>query len=638
MTSVYAGHLTTGEHAPRDENGAPLPNSSFILYQLGTTTPPVYYSDRIKSSTVPGPPTTDDKGNVDAWVEPGIYEYWFDGEKIQTVSVEEDNSEDDVALAAAIAAINASHYTKSEIDNLIASTGFVTGAELQANKNQNDGYLGLDGSGIAETAHLPTSATTSARTPTAHFSSHLPGGSDYLPPGTLIGSHVTKQYANYTANFGDVVVFVPDGASADTVTLPDPIANERPVTVVVSGEILEAPAMSIVIGSDTFTLAPSSATSPTWVAGAVMFVPSADSWQAIATDAATSEFLTYSTFQLGQINNPIQIVTDPSSSVALGSTGENFTRYVYTDPSLNTAILSQNAPVGQEIEIVQAQGAGQVHLTIGGTGSIFEPDNYKYTARPGSRVGLFVESNSDGVSAQWVAGGETAPLGGLTLATMIYDTFANRPAANAVIAQTQFFATDRKEMWQSDGATWTLRYGVGSTNLLIVAGGQYALPRIANNGDTISTSNQILKLTYFRAQKTQSISSITSWLGTTPAAATPTLSKYGLWTATENGALTGLVASTANDTALFTGSAHAIKTKATQAAYTLIKEQYYAVGALVVSGAAMPNWGGCFVGTDLESGDSERWAGQVTGQSDLPSTVAAGSVADASSVIQFRLT
>ncbi len=216
--------------------------------------------------------------------------------------------------------------------------------------------------------------------------------------------------------------------------------------------------------------------------------------------------------------------------------------------------------------------------------------------------------------------------------------FSARPAATGVLPETQFYATDRKEMWLSDGSNWSLQYGLGSTDLLVSTGGTFAMRRFANAFDNVGTGTQVLKLTYFRCQRTETISQIRTWVGAIAAAATPTISRFGLWTANPDGELTALVASTTNDTSLFMGSTQSAKTKSLSSSYQLIKEQYYAVGLLVVSSAATPQFAGTFVGVDAESGSGDRWAGQATGQTNLPSTLAAVSVVDASSVIQFQLT
>lgn len=97
MPSTYAGHYTD---PPRDSSGRPIPNATFQLFVPGGQVAPTYYTDRVKTTTIPGNPTSDEFGNVDIWPEPGVYEYWYNGTFIQLVTVAEDNGEDDAALTA----------------------------------------------------------------------------------------------------------------------------------------------------------------------------------------------------------------------------------------------------------------------------------------------------------------------------------------------------------------------------------------------------------------------------------------------------------------------------------------------------------------------------------------------------------
>lgn len=147
----------------------------------------------------------------------------------------------------------------------------------------------------------------------------------------------------------------------------------------------------------------------------------------------------------------------------------------------------------------------------------------------------------------------------------------------------------------------------------------------ATAGLTMTT--QTLRLSYFTAHKSVSVSSVLVLQGSTAAGATPTLVRFGLWTAGRDGALNALVASTANDTALLAGSANTEVTKALSASYTFIPGQRYAGGALVVTAATAPTILGR--GTGNVSATAKRvpcLSGSVGSQTDLPTSVAAGSV------------
>lgn len=140
----------------------------------------------------------------------------------------------------------------------------------------------------------------------------------------------------------------------------------------------------------------------------------------------------------------------------------------------------------------------------------------------------------------------------------------------------------------------------------------------------------LLQLVYFTAQRSETIASVKMLSAQTAAAATPTLVRFGIYEVAANGDLT-LVASTANDTAIFAGT-HTAYDKALSVAWGKVAGRRYAVAVLVVSGAAMPVlYGSMPVGAaavlDTLLSAAPRWTGQVAGQTDLPASVAAASVA-----------
>lgn len=167
--------------------------------------------------------------------------------------------------------------------------------------------------------------------------------------------------------------------------------------------------------------------------------------------------------------------------------------------------------------------------------------------------------------------------------------------------------------------------------------GETVLPRWTANGNTVGTASGSLKLSYFTALRTETITTVRLYVGAVVAGATPTLTRIGIWSATDDGALTGLVASTANDTALLTGSTNSSRTKALQSSWSKGRGNRYAIGVLVVTGATAPQFLGTFPGVSAETGDGQRWAGNVSGLTDLPTTQSAGSIGNATSVVQFHL-
>lgn len=160
-------------------------------------------------------------------------------------------------------------------------------------------------------------------------------------------------------------------------------------------------------------------------------------------------------------------------------------------------------------------------------------------------------------------------------------------------------------------------------NLLEI--GESTVPRhTANTASAVSTTSGNLRLTYFTATKTETTTQIRVGTGTTAAGATPTLCRLGLYTVAGSGDIT-LVASTANDTTLF-ANINTAYTKAWQVAYPKVAGVRYAIGLLVVSGAATPTLNGCALSSAAEGAIAPRLTGNVGSQTDLPASVAAGSI------------
>jgi hypothetical protein len=150
--------------------------------------------------------------------------------------------------------------------------------------------------------------------------------------------------------------------------------------------------------------------------------------------------------------------------------------------------------------------------------------------------------------------------------------------------------------------------------------GEETLQRPAVTGTAQTTSGR-LTLTYFTARAATVATNVSVSSGGTAAAATPTLARIGLYLVNADNTLT-LVASTANDTTLFAAT-FTTYTKAFTASYTMIPGQRYAVGIIVVSGAAVPTFAGAGPSVSAMALVAPRIAGYLTGQSDLPSTVTA---------------
>jgi hypothetical protein len=160
--------------------------------------------------------------------------------------------------------------------------------------------------------------------------------------------------------------------------------------------------------------------------------------------------------------------------------------------------------------------------------------------------------------------------------------------------------------------------------------GQETFSRYWATSNTITVTSGVLKLTYFTADATEAVNSLGAFTGAQAAAATPTLCKMALFSVAGNGDLT-LIAVTANDTSLF-AAATTRYTKATTAQATRTAGQRYAHGLLVVTGTTAPQMAGATPSIALVGDFPVRIYGQLTGQTDIPSSIPAGSLTNSNTM------
>lgn len=143
-----------------------------------------------------------------------------------------------------------------------------------------------------------------------------------------------------------------------------------------------------------------------------------------------------------------------------------------------------------------------------------------------------------------------------------------------------------------------------------------------------ATGTGNLRLAYFTARKSETVTQVRMWTGGTAAAATPTLCRIGVYSVAANGDL-ALVAATANDVTLF-AAANTAYTRALTASFAKVAGQRYAIGPLIVTAAAAPTvlGNGLWGSTPAELGAAPRLAGVLSSQADLPTTALAASVGD----------
>lgn len=144
--------------------------------------------------------------------------------------------------------------------------------------------------------------------------------------------------------------------------------------------------------------------------------------------------------------------------------------------------------------------------------------------------------------------------------------------------------------------------------------------------------------TYFTADKSETVSTISAYT-VGAAAATPTLCRMGIYSVAANGNLT-LAAACANDTTLF-ASANTAYARTLTVSLSKVAGQRYAAALIVVTGTTMPT----MVGHQMASAagvvgiyrDAPPLVGIMGGQTDLPSSISAGSLATYSFRPAFKL-
>lgn len=136
-----------------------------------------------------------------------------------------------------------------------------------------------------------------------------------------------------------------------------------------------------------------------------------------------------------------------------------------------------------------------------------------------------------------------------------------------------------------------------------------------------------MRAAYFKAHRNLTVSTVATATASTPAAATPTLCRVGIYSVAPNGDLT-LIGSTANDVTLWNTS-NTLHTRNLSAPVNLVAGNTYAVGLLIVTSQTPPTIviGGP-PGPGTLHGASPRITSAVTGITDLPASVLAGALAD----------
>lgn len=215
------------------------------------------------------------------------------------------------------------------------------------------------------------------------------------------------------------------------------------------------------------------------------------------------------------------------------------------------------------------------------------------------------QTGSDAVRAVTPAGAAAtyapiASLVALPLGLSDLDTTGTK-ASTTVLHGDGSWMTD-KSIWDIDSSVETMsRQEVNSSGVALNSSGRVAF-------------------TYFIANKSLLAGHVNLMMGATGAAATPTLARFGLYTVAADGQV-DLVASTANNTTVFSTGSAAITAQAITVPYQLVKGTKYALAIIVVTGAALPTFCGQAMGSNNLAFVDPIMMSARAGQSDLPSSI-----------------
>ena len=252
-------------------------------------------------------------------------------------------------------------------------------------------------------------------------------------------------------------------------------------------------------------------------------------------------------------------------------------------------------------------GAASNIMLTGTTADVLIGDNLHYSPTPGGWGYLPLYAVDAGSGTSWIDGG-----GNHVGDRAVSVSGAGGSGTRAYTATVQ--------------ASLDAKADAAIVEAELLTSGQETFPRYLAAGNTVSTTG-ILYLAFFTARKSETVSKILTTISNVAASATPTLCRVGLYTVAGNGDLT-LVASSTNDTALWTGSTFAEHEKTLSASYAVVKGSRYAIGRLCVTAGTAPNFASATTNVPSSTvARSPRSAGQVNGQSDLPSSITAATLA-----------
>ena len=322
--------------------------------------------------------------------------------------------------------------------------------------------------------------------------------------------------------------------------------------------------------------------------------------------------------------------TDASNGVAVVSSS----RLTFTFPGVyniqwsgqfeNANVADQDAQIWirkNGVDVTGTTGLISIPSRHGGTnGHLITGWNFVFTVAAGDYIELVWTADSTDVTIQTLAATGTYPSTASLIATVT-------PVMHAQVGNlaSQVSIADNGGYFDSSFVEDALQETMQAMyyRAQAVAGAE-TVPRV-NATTTVTNTTGQLRLSYFTAPNSSTVTKAIICTGTTAAGATPTLIRLGLYAVATNGDLT-LVASTPNDTTLL-ASASLVYIKSLSASYLMISGQRYALGYLIVSAAAMPIIVGTFPAAISPLATlSPRLCATVTGLADLPASILSASL------------
>jgi hypothetical protein len=153
-----------------------------------------------------------------------------------------------------------------------------------------------------------------------------------------------------------------------------------------------------------------------------------------------------------------------------------------------------------------------------------------------------------------------------------------------------------------------------------VPGVETSMPREMNISSAAVGSGTI-RFTYWQARASSTVNQLSTQLGGTVASGV-TLARMAVYSVASNGDL-ALVAKTANDTTMYTGTSGSVYTKPTESPWAKTAGQWYASAVLVIASTS-PSLSGSAASTSGRWDVQPRITATRGGQTDLPEAIASG--------------